>query len=141
MIQNESHDFPSLRVAFLWFGLLAVILGGCSNMSQSPDIVKVRDPGNRIYRDEPASERAKSEWEYANMSANAYRDHWTKEIPVASPQLSLIAVPVKQVATECIANSDDPLPLPGWFRWADFPEEDPALENDSNKQQLFFEIA
>lgn len=74
------------------------------------------------------------------MGENAYRDHWTKEKPVASPQLSLVAVPIEQVATECVANSDEPLPLPGWFRWADFPEEDPALESDSNKQQLFFVV-
>jgi hypothetical protein len=109
-------------------------------MSQSPDIVKVRDPGNRIYRDEPASERAKSEWEYAVMSENAYRDHWTKERPVGSPQLSLAAIPPEQVTTECVANSDKPIPLPGWFRWADFPEEDPALEDYADKQQLFFEV-
>ena len=109
-------------------------------MSQRSDIVKVRDPGNRIYRDEPASGKARQEWEFAIMSENAYRDHWTKEKPVANPQLSLVAVPIDQVAAGCVANSDDPLPLPGWFRWSDFPEEDPALETDANRQQLFFEV-
>jgi hypothetical protein len=109
-------------------------------MSQRSDIVKVRDPGNRIYRDEPASGKAKLEWEFAVMSENAYRDHWTKEITVANPQLELVAVPLDQVTAKCVANSDEPLPLPGWFRWSEFPEEDPALETDANRQQLFFEV-
>ncbi len=111
-------------------------------MSQSPDIVKVRDPGNRTYRDEPASGRAKSEWEFAVMSENAYRDHWTKEKPIATPQFlhPLVAVPIEKVAAECNTDSTDPIPLPDWYRWADFPEKDPALETDADKQQLFFEV-
>jgi pimeloyl-ACP methyl ester carboxylesterase len=109
-------------------------------MSQRSDIVKVRDPGNRFYRDEPASGKAKLEWEFAVMSENAYRDHWTNEKPVASPQLELAALPLDQVAAKCVANSDEPLPLPGWFRWSEFPEEVSALETDANRQQLFFEV-
>ena len=115
-------------------------LGGCSNLSQRDDIVKVRDPGNRIYRDEPAYVTAKSEWEYAIMSENAYRDHWTKEKPVASAQLALVAVPTLSMPTKCIVDSDEPIPLPGWSRWADFPFEDPALVTSADRQQLFFEV-
>ena len=128
------------RFSLICVVILSFLLDGCRNMSQSPDIVKVRDPGNRIYRDEPASGRAKSEWEFAIMSENAYRDHWSKEIPVASPRLSLVAVPIEQFAANCDVNSDQPLALPGWFRWADFPVEDPALETDADRQQLFFEV-
>ena len=109
-------------------------------MSQRPDTVKIRDPGNRIYRDEPASGKAKSEWEFAIMSENAYRDHWLKEKPVANPKLSLAAVPAAQATTNCDVDSDQPLPLPGWFRWTDFPVGDPALESNADRQQLFFEV-
>jgi hypothetical protein len=129
-----------IRLPLINIFFITLILEGCSGMSQHSDIVKVRDPGNRIYRDEPAAGMAKLEWEYAIMSANAYRDHWSKEKSVASPQLELVAVPLEQVAAGCNAKSDEPLPLPGWFRWSDFPGEDPALETDANRQQLFFEV-
>jgi pimeloyl-ACP methyl ester carboxylesterase len=133
---RNYQPYPILT--FLCF--ITLILEGCSSISQRSDIVKVRDPGNRIYRDEPASGKAKLEWEYAVMSANAYRDHWSKEKSVASPQLELVAVPLDQVTAGCNANSDEPLLIPGWFRWSDFPGEDPALETDANRQQLFFEV-
>lgn len=109
-------------------------------MRQSSDIVKVRDPGNRIYRDEPASGRAKSEWEFAVMSENAYRDHWSKEKTISNLQLSLMVIPIEQIASVCATDSDLAIPLPGWFRWSDFPVEDPALETDADRQQLFFEV-
>lgn len=120
--------------------ILFSLLGGCSNLSQRSDIVKVRDPGNRIYRDEPAYVMAKSEWEYAIMSENAYRDHWTKEKIVANPQLSLVAVPHDATASKCVVDSDEPISLPGWSRWADFPFIDPALVTSAERQQLFFEV-
>ncbi len=109
-------------------------------MSQRADIVKIRDPGNRTYRDEPVFDKDKSEWEYAIMSENAYRDHWTKEKPVANPQVSLVAVPIEPMPAKCNANSDEPIPLPGWSRWGDFPFQDPALVTSADRQQLFFEV-
>lgn|SRR5487761_1950105 len=131
---------PSRQLVLPVIAILFSLLGGCSNLSQSADIVKIRDPGNRTYRDEPAFVKAKSEWEYAIMSENAYRDHWTKEKPVANPQLALVAVPLEPMPAKCDVESDEPIPLPGWSRWADFPFEDPALATSADRQQLFFEV-
>jgi hypothetical protein len=109
-------------------------------MSQSAVIVKIRDPGNRTYRDEPGFTKAKSEWEYAIMNENAYRDYLTKVKPVANPQESLVAVPFEQAAAKCNVDSNESIPLPGWSRWGDFPFEDPALFTSADRQQLFFEV-
>jgi len=135
-----------LRHALLCFvGLVSALCEeGCSTMGQSPEIVKVRDPGVRAYRDESVTVTAPSEWEYAVMSENSYRDHWSVETPIASRFAKgrpLVELPRMNAAgVDCLTDGKTPLPLAGWYRWADFPEHDPALEKDADKQQLFFEV-
>ena len=113
-------------------------------MGQPPEIVKVREPGVRLYDDRPASNLAPQQWEYAVMAVNSYRDHWHNAAMLsAASKLTahpLAAIQLTQLPTDCLADEKSPLPLPGWYRWADFPEKDPALEKDANKQQLFFEV-
>ena len=48
-------------------------------MSQAPDVVLVRQPGNRTYdTPAPVASMATSEWEYAVLSGNVYVDDWKK---------------------------------------------------------------
>jgi pimeloyl-ACP methyl ester carboxylesterase len=112
-------------------------------VGQSQDIVKVRAPGHRRYKNEPVAAQAVSEWEYAVMAANAYRDHWSNSNELVSNRKDfrpLVEIQTLSSPSDCVADEKTPLPLPGWYRWADFPVEDPALEEDANNQQLFFEV-
>ena len=87
-------------------------------MSQAPDVVLVRQPGNRTYdAPAPVASMATSEWEYAVLSGDVYVDDWKKrgvpqpdagDAPAATPEAD---------ERRCSPASGGPLPLPGWTKW------------------------
>ena len=66
------------RIAsLLGVALLQIAMSGCASMYQDPDMVLIREPGNRTYNPPVSiSASAKELWEYAVLSENVYTDDW-----------------------------------------------------------------
>ena len=131
------------KVAMGWILLEGVLFGGCASMSQDPDVVLVREPGNRTYNSPvPVMEMAKSQWEYAVLSENVYfaplkgRVADTGE-PTTEVRKYQTAAP-EEYARSCTPDSVDPLPLPGWTRWSGFPSRE--LWQEAREVGLFVEV-
>lgn len=112
-------------------------------MGQAPDVVLVREPGNRTYNPPvPVVEMAKAQWEFAVLSENVYRDDWTQgRASAGRPRAEAGGVPAptpEDYARVCTPDSTDPLPLPGWVRWDDFPSSD--LRGAAREVGLFVEV-
>ncbi len=112
-------------------------------MSQAPNVVLVREPGDRTYRPPvPVVEIAKAQWEYAVLSENVYIDDWKKRgAPASQPRAEapgLLAPTPEEYARICTPDSTEPLPLPGWVRWEDFPSGE--LRGEAREVGLFVEV-
>ena len=108
--------------ALLAFSLLSLV-----TPHQDSDKVLVREPGERNYGPERrAADLAKESWEYALLSAWAYKNHWAE-----------------QIATMAVADAGDAqkwenLINTHWERWTDFPSN--ALKADAEERGLYFDI-
>lgn len=106
-------------------------------MTQRPDQVLVRAPGNRFYNPPVlVGSEASKEWEYAVLSENAYVGHWRDKdmTPAEQPPSTLDAYR----ATCADSTRLRRIPLDGWRRWEQFPSD--ALIDDAGKYGLYVEV-
>lgn len=111
-------------------------------MNQAPDVVLIREPGNRTYNPPaPVAEMARTHWEYAVLSENVYIDDWAKRgQPPRQPGTgSVPAATPEEYARVCSPDSTELLPLPpAWVSWKDFPSGD--LRQRARAVGLFVEV-
>ena len=133
------------RIASLLGGaLLQIAMSGCASKYQDPDMVLIREPGNRTYNPPVnISASAKELWEYAVLSENAYTDGWkdlkltTGEQAISTTRLSGMTPP-ETYSKACTPNHTGRLPLPGWHVWDDFPSQ--PLREQALKVGLYMEV-
>lgn len=112
-------------------------------MFQNRDEALIRKPGERTYSSrETVAVTAKELWEYAVLSENVYIDK-----PAKRPEASQIEKTRRPQATQaseeayrkvCTSDSDDPIPLPGWTRWDNFPSS--KLHKEAQDVGLYVEV-
>jgi hypothetical protein len=118
-------------------GLLVVVIGGVTFMTQRKEDVLVRNAGNRMYNDPvPVAKTAAEEREYAVLSENVYVDTWEARV-IGSGEPGG-AGPDAYLTACRDAGHAHPLPLTGWKRWEQFPSA--GLIQEANKVQLYFEV-
>jgi hypothetical protein len=72
----KTERFPLLFLV----ALLQIAMSGCASMFQDPDMVLIREPGNRTYNPPVSiSASAKELWEYAVLSENVYTVYQTPQ--------------------------------------------------------------
>ena len=83
-----SPAVPALRRMVV---VVAFLAAGCASFSQARDQVLIREPGHRTYSPPVAvSESAKTLWEYAVLSENAYVGDWKKQRRDAPRQAAIV---------------------------------------------------
>ena len=112
-------------------------------MYQDPDMVLIREPGNRTYNPPVSiSASAKELWEYAVLSENVYTDDW-KEPTLTTREQALSTTRLPDTSAEtyskaCTPNHTGRLPLPGWYVWDDFPSK--PLREHAREVGLYMEV-
>ena len=135
----KTERFPLLFLV----ALLQIGMSGCASMYQDPDMVLIREPGNRTYNPPVSiSASAKELWEYAVLSENAYTDDW-KEPTLTTREQALSTTRLPDTAAEtyskaCTPNHTGRLPLPGWHVWDDFPSK--PLREHAREVGLYMEV-
>ena len=115
-------DIPSLDNAYLALSLSSLLMP-----YQDPKDVLVREPGQRRYGEaRRASDLAKESWEYAMLSAQAYKNNWAKRMA------TMAEADVSDVK-EWQAWIDE-----HWDRWTDIPSDDLRLY--AKDKGLYFDI-
>ena len=117
-----------MRVICRYLSLLlsGVFLTGCAMMTQDPNYARVREPGYRIYNEPPeaVSVSAKTLWEYAILSDNAYLD-------ATHPNLA-------GKPGECELSRTGRLELEGWDKWTNVPSS--SLATTAEELGLYLEV-
>jgi hypothetical protein len=110
------------------FLLLFLMLTGCAAMSQESDLALIREPGKRTYSQPPEKvvESARTLWEYAVLSDNAYL------------KASLAQLAKTEEGKACSLDREDRLDLRDWKQWPDVPS--PALEQEAREVDLQLEV-
>ena len=96
---------------------------------QSSKTVLVRPPGNRQYIQHPNfKDIAKELWEYAALCENSYLSTWENESTKKHERVHQVAdepqILKYENQIEGAADFSQPLNIPGWKRWANFPSEE-----------------
>jgi hypothetical protein len=123
--------------------LVSFLVGGCASFHQASDQALVREPGNRTYSP-PAdvSESARTLWEYAVLSENVYIGEWKKQRAAPPKQaariLKLPEATPHAYSDSCAPERTEPLPLPAWKMWDEFPSRD--LIQEALRVGLFVEV-
>jgi hypothetical protein len=148
---SQNPCFPSGRkcgpkdrvILLIVVVLFQIALSGCAAMFQDPNMVLIREPGNRTYNPPVnISESAKELWEYAVLSENVYTDGW-KEPSLTPREQALSTTPLPEPTAEayseaCRPNLTGRLPLSGWNMWEDFPSE--SLREQAREVGLYMEV-
>jgi hypothetical protein len=120
---------------------LFLILGGCASFNQDAHEVLVRDPKIGSYSPPlPAEYSAKTHWEYAVMSENAYQEG---RASVAANRtefqrtLRYSDVFSKEAFDTACLDESKAIPLRGWQKW-DFPS--PALQARMLGEGMYLEV-
>lgn len=124
--------------------LLSFWIGGCASMSQREDEAWIREPGNRTYNEasEPVSKSAQWLWEYAVLSENVYTDNHKEpdreQEKMRFQRSSLPEATQAEYERLCLPDLKEPLPLPKWKIWDDFPSE--PLRREFREVGLYAEV-
>lgn len=127
-----------------WMIVAAPMLaGGCASYDQPSNVVLIRAPGHREYSPPaPVAESAKALWEYAVLSENAYWGEWKRQRDLREPQeaivITLPEASQEAYAAACVPGRHEPLPLPGWTMWGNFPS--PAVIREALAVGLYVEV-
>lgn len=93
--------------------------------TQNSDTVLVRQPGNRTYEQHSNFNKiAKELWEYAALCENSYLSSWGNNSTKIEIKRKITNEP--QILKCQIKGANDyyqPLNIPGWNRWANFPSD------------------
>ena len=121
--------------------LVPLFLFGCTNFHQGVDEVLVRDPSIGSYGEPmPAAELARSHWEFAALSENAYQEGRAsvRAKGIELKRALIYGTKLTQAAFE-LACKDESLALPsaGWNRW-DFPSA--KLQQQMLKEGMYVEV-
>jgi hypothetical protein len=120
--------------------LMAIMLTACTAMDQRADQVLIRDPHLKDYRDpEQTRVTARTQWEFAVMSENAYREGRAAsglqgpqvKAPIGRARLT------EDIVRQSCADDAMELPLAGWRKW-DFPSE--PLKKRMQAEGMYMEI-
>lgn len=128
------------RLQYAGVGIAIVALASCMSLTQDDADVLVRAPALKGYQAPiPIAAHAKSQWEYAAMSLNAYMQVAELEDGTATqPVLRDNARHDKAQFDKACTTERTLMPLRGWTRWQQFPG--PQLRRRMLSQGMYFEV-
>jgi hypothetical protein len=95
--------------------------------TQNPKTVLVRAPGSRKYNQYSSfKDIAKELWEYAALCENSYLSYWENDSDETHAKKRKITnePQISHYKVEGASNYYEPLRIPGWKRWANFPSKE-----------------